>query len=317
MAWQSVGRRSRWAAILLVTWLGTAGAAVAPTYLGETLHYHIAYRGVLSPMSWTEVADAQLRTVPATVADPYGPTYQSTLSATSEHYGLVESLYPFRYRLRSIYSLGPDGTLAFERYKKTRKFRHDLVWIDRATERLLRYRADSGGEAAEQPPAPVPAVLKNWQEPGASYRLDTESTGPEQGVVPGLLDQLGLLQRLRTRLPAAGGQLELPVTDGKKRFMYRIRSTGQEALRAAGRIWDTRKLQVQALRITDQGAERPEGDPIEVWVGTGPEHVPVRLEKSVSLGRFVLELTAGTGAPAGASRRKHSETAPNPFFSEG
>ena len=296
-----------WAvAVWLLGWLasGQAQALEGPAFLGERLHYRLAYRGVLSPLGWTEVGDVVLRTAPRALPLGGREAYESSLFATTEHHAWVESLYPFRYRLRTLFALSPDGSLAFERFKQDRRLKHELVWVDRQKGRIQRYSLESGGEGPA--PARVPEPLAAWARPGERYRLDSARPLAAAEQAEGALDRLGLLQVLRQRLPAEGERLSLPVTDGRKRFLYRIRNQGRERLEAAGREWPTWRLRVEKVRLLEGGAERPDGEPATLWVGTGPRHVPVRLEEQIALGRVTMELVAAGTPPRLSAPRQPS-----------
>lgn len=259
--------------------------ADTPNFVGEKLYYRVSYQGLFSAFAQMTVADASLGTRFYPLPGQDHPLLESVLTVSSADYDFVETIYPFRYRLRTLYSLEPRGSLVFERIKRTRKLKHNLVWIDREHGGIHRFRPGTGGEG----PA-LPAALADWAGTRQLAYDKKRSVTLGQSMQPGLLDWLSLLQTLRAlpEPPAAG--VSLPVTDGRKQVIYEVRFEGEERLKVDGRWWDTRKYSFSAGKVLEKGQEPPDHNPILAWLSTGAERLPVRLENVHDVGSFVIEL---------------------------
>jgi hypothetical protein len=268
----------------------------------ETFNYRVYYQGLLSAMARVAIADVRLDI--ETPAD--SRLLVSTLSLSSEAYGLMDALYPIRYRLRALYSLEAGQLYAYERYKRTRKIKHDLVWVDERSG-LAHWLL-----AANQGGAYLPDELRPWF---AAKALRS----PEQGglAVPhGVLDRLTLLQALREQTPRQGQELVLPVTDGKQGFTYRITGEGRESLAIAGQPRDSWRLRIEGFTHQRNAAGEMERDhdPVYVWLSADERRIPLRFHADHDVGGFAVEwvpeavevnvvvtdqpLTQSTGSPA-------------------
>lgn len=253
----------------------------------EILGYRVYYKGWLSAMQELPIAEARLVTEPA----EQGRLQVSTLSLSSAAHDMVDAVYPIRYRLRSVYDRHQARLLAMERFKRTRRVKHDLAWVDETDGRLHYLRADAKASGP-----PVPDEVKTWL-------LDTRfgDAGKPAPVVPaGLLDRLALLQALRQRIPAPGQVLGLPVTDGPKLFRYEARLDGSESIQAGGRTWPAWRLRVDGYEQARQsGADgQPDHAPVYVWISRDPQRLPLRFHIDHRVGGFTVEWVPGDVAVA-------------------
>lgn len=264
---------------LMVSWL-IPGVLFAAQPATESLSYRVYYQGLLSAMSRLPIADATLQAT----ASGDGAVEVSTLSLSSAGYAVVDSLYPIRYRLRSLYGTEQGQLLAFERYKRTRKFKHDLAWLDAEAGQLHYLRAD---DDTATPAAQLPRRLRPWLSE-AAFRAASE---PPLAVAAGVLDRLSLLQRLRQQPPAAGQQQLLTLTDGRKYYRYRVTGVGRDSVTLAGRRLDAWRLRVEGFEVV-AGSERlgeAEHPPIDVWLSDDPRRLPLRLQIDHAVGEFTVD----------------------------
>lgn len=259
--------------------------AVPPSFVGEELYYQLSYRGLFTAFAEMSVADASLATRLLEVPGKDKPLLESVLTVSSADYDFIEALYPFRYRLRTLYRLDPQGSLAFERIKRTRKLKHDLVWVDREGGHIHRYRLGLKGEGPL-----LPVALAQWVGSSDLGYDDRRSVPLSPSLESGVLDWLSLLQALRGLPELPDNGLSLPVTDGRKQVIYQVQLEGAELLQANGRKWNTQKYSFTAGEVLDKGEEPPDHNPILVWLTVGPERMPVRLENVHDVGSFVIEL---------------------------
>jgi len=262
---------------------GTARAAAS-----ESLGYRVYYQGVLSAMQRVAIVEARLDSR----TPDQGGLQVSTLTLSSAGHPLVDSLYPIRYRLRAVADLASGRLLGFERYKHTRKTRQDLAWVTPDGSRVHYLRA---GVEARVTPAPLPPRLQPW--------LDKRGLQPVSDMslqaMPGVLDRLTLLQRLRRRPPAAGQPDTLWLTDGRKSYSYRVSRVGREWLDVAGRQWDAWKLRVEGYKRQpgSAGPGEPDHAPVTLWLSTAAPHLPLRFHIDHTVGAFTVDLLPARKPP--------------------
>jgi hypothetical protein len=173
--------------------------------------------------------------------------------------------------------------LAVERYKRGRRFKHDLAWVD-AREALVHYGRSSGGGVVVD----TPAVLKRWVS-DTTFRAVAQAPITS---VPGLLDRLTLLQQLRQRESTDGRPWTAVLTDGLKQYRYEITSLGLESLAMAEGPRDSLHLRVQGWEMLPDGelAAEPEHPPIDVWLSRDVQGLPLRLRIDHAVGVFSVDL---------------------------
>lgn len=254
----------------------------APAAVVEQLHFVATYQGIFSLGQTLPIADVVLR-----VAAPDGErTLRETeLSATSEAHGLVESLYPMRYRFRS-WSIGSaPGVVAFENLQKTKRLRHRLYLRDDSESgyRAVDLDAPAGREALRR--------LGEGADPSAARtRLR-------------LVDRLELLQRVRAGRLDAHTENRYPVTDGRAEMLYRVRVEGAEAVDLGSEAVAAWKVRLDGYERDADGRLVPAHEPLYFWFDQRPGHVPLRIESRHAIGLFRIELDPQRSVPVLAARR--------------
>lgn len=269
----------------------------------EHLGYRAYYQGLLSAMARIPIADIRLDNH----RDEVAGLRISTLSLTSEHHSLMEAFYPIRYQLRSIYSIADRQLLAYERYKRGRKVKHDLVLVD-ATAGTAGVMLSSGKEAAG-----LPAELLPW----LSSRHFADNGEQAVAVPDGVLDRLTLLQVARERLPAVGQVMPLKVTDGKKLFDYRVVNEGVEQLEIAGRAQDCWRLRIEGFLRKPDSEPEEDHEPVLIWLSADAHRIPVRFHSDAALGGFTVTLESEPLDFTVEMTEQPLRTAPPDAFDEG
>jgi hypothetical protein len=258
-------------------WLLVIGSVAGAAGGDESLNYRVHYEGLLSGMTRVAIADVSLYST----ATPELQVH--TLHLSSAGYGMVDALYPIRYRLRSLYHLSGKQLLAFERYKRGRKFKHDLAWVDAEHSRVRYLRADHKGQAAE-----LPRMARPWISE-APFVPVADTPSP---VAPGVLDRLILLQVVRQQVPATGKILTFSLTDGRKRYRYQVEWLGADRLELDGRGQQAWQLRVHGQEIDGNGNAVGEAAhaPIELWLSADSQRLPLRLQIDHAVGSFTVDL---------------------------
>lgn len=279
-------RKPLWLAALLgflCCWLAAGTVAAAPAFPGERLDYRVFYRGFLSVGKKLEMANATLRT--RTHRTKPGELYESNFWLTTEQHGFVDSLYPFRYRLRSFYRSPAQGTLFYSVFQKNKeKSQLQLYQADPAQLRLTRYRQVE--KAPANPNSPPAELLALLAEPGIFER---EKVFEPKGKPP-LVDLVCLLQTIRGKDLAKERQFRIVATDGGKAYAYAVTVEGEESAGLNDRTWDTWRLGVIEEKLEEQERKGTK-TAFQLWITRDAQRLPVRAEVKHKTGQFFMELS--------------------------
>lgn len=272
--------------VMLTSGLQAQSAArVEPAFVGETLYYQVFYRGLFSAFSRIPVANAMLSTQRYQAPGLSSPLLDTALTVSTAGYDFVEGLYPFRYRMRTLYQLSPQGSVAFERIKRTRKSKYDLVWVDRepGVQQAIIKRYRRGDTPVD---SVLPTPVAQWADTKAiSVHPKTRQPDGKNNVATDVLDWLSLLQAIRGLSELPSENVLLPVTDGNGQRNYRVSREGRETLVIGDRSWPAWRYSL--IKMSDNGED--ENNPIKVWLSTDERHLPLRLQTSHTVGRFIIE----------------------------
>lgn len=239
----------------------------------QTHHYEVSYRGVFSLGDDMPIATLSIATERA--ADGIR---QTRLTASSERYAVVESLYPIRYRFRSWADPDSGHLLGFETYEKTKRKKHRLYVRDDSavgTRKLDLTKGDGRDEIAQ---------LEAGIAPGA------ELSAP-------LFDRLGLLQQMRREPLRQGREFRLPVTTGREHIAYRVRVESAPVIQIEGQLLPSWKLRLDAFERDADGKESPAHRSAFIWLSRDEARIPLRAEVRHAIGLFSVRLTGE--APTG------------------
>ncbi len=184
----------------------------------------------------------------------------------------------------------------------------------------LLWRMRDGFEAtvATSPPAPSRFLLRQHEN---ERRRETSITAdPARRVLVGskkkhgraarvstvplardVHDPASLAYLIRTRGPELHARETYRVFTGTKTNEVTVTPAGDETIVVIGRSWRTRKLHL-ALRLDDSktGGMPPRIQEADLWISSGPERLPLRLQGSTDWGWVVIELVGRGAAPRNA-----------------
>ena len=252
--------------------------------VGEILYYEATYQGLFSAGQPLKIAAISLETGQPDADDP--KLFESVMRVTSQPYGLVEKHFPFRVRYRSLWSGRAPGVRAMEIYEKTRRTRHEIIWVDRKAGRMQRFRP-RGKHAGEHL---FPVLLQRWLPEGQSFRFHKYG---RHAVPPGMQDWLSMLQAVRNRELGPGKVFRYAATDGKHLYHYRVKVESRRLLAVDGRSLWTWKLRFDATEEGERGAAHR---PVYVWISDDRDRAPVQFESRHPLGRFTIRLSAAAAS---------------------
>lgn len=113
-------------------------------------------------------------------------------------------------------------------------------------------------------------------------------------IVPGTFDPLSVFFFARTVDMSVGMYIRKAVSDGKKMVVGQAKVVRREKIKVPAGKFDTFLLEPE---LADIGGvfEKSKEAKIQVWVTADERRIPVKIESSVSVGRFKGELVKATG----------------------
>lgn len=258
--------------------------ALALTFLNESLTFRAFYQGVFSEQKQIGIANISWDTSSIQMGETDEPAIETRMAVSSEAYKYVETLYPFRLVYRSLTLLDPVRSIAYEKYDSTEQHGRDLTWLNEESGVVLRFREGHKpeGKANRQ----LPVALENWGSQQQEYQYYKNA---QYKSTSGMVDRMALLQRIRGEQLSVGAKYKVPVTDGKHRYLYKVRVVSDEPLIAAGREWNALKIKFYGYHLKD-GEKIQDHKPLLVWLDNTPRRTPLRFEYRNAFGRFVINL---------------------------
>ena len=126
---------------------------------------------------------------------------------------------------------------------------------------------------------------------------------PKAATVPlerDVHDPASVAYLIRTRGPELRGSESYRVFSGSRTYDLTVAPIGDESIMTIGRSWRSRKLRL-ALRLDDDessGARQPRVQEATLWVSSGPERLPLRMQSQTYWGWVVVELVGRGRAPS-------------------
>ena len=258
--------------------------ALAMPFLNESLTYSAFYQGVFSAQKQIGIADVTWDTSSIQVGETGEPAIETRMVVSSEPYKYVETRYPLRLVYRSLILLDPVRSIAYEKYDSTEQHGRDLTWLNEISGVVLRFREghEPQGKATRQ----LPVALEKWGSQQQEYQYYKNA---RHKPLPGMVDRMALLQRIRGEELSVGARYKVHVTDGKDRYIYKVRVVSDKLFITAGREWNALKLKFYGYHIED-GKKIQNHKPLLVWLDNTPQRTPLRIEYRNAFGRFVINL---------------------------
>jgi len=293
-------RKSQGAVIIIL--LLCVNIAHAMPFDNESLTFHAYYQGPFSGQKQIGIADVHWQTQRVDL-NRFGKTaIETRMEVSSEAYGFVEKLYPFRLVYRSLLSLQPMRSIAYERYDSTDKHGRELTWLDAESSLALRFREGYAG--GRDTNSQLPSIIVRWGSQLQDYLFYRPA---QHKALPEMVDELALLQRIRGEQLSVGAQFKIPVTDGKRQYLYNVSVVASEPLTVSNKSWDALKIKFHGYRIKN-GEIKQDHDTVLVWLANTPQRTPLRFEHRNAIGRFVIDLQSLTTMGSVTNRNHYNKT---------
>jgi len=267
--------------ILLAVTLGSPGAPL----FAEQLCFQAQYEGLFSAGERWQIATVVLQQDQPGFAPPGAGEHLTQLGMWVSSAGnpVVEELFPFRLRYRSLVRNDFSATLAQERFKRTDRLQWELAWVDPIADRLVRYRNSAS----------------KWRVPGLAFDPAAWLGPTARALRPydqrewdsheEMMDRLALLQWVRQLSPTAGEQHRLPVWEGRRLYEYLVTVQGREAVPGSTSGDPAWKVSLDGYRLRDGQPDEAHAT-VTLWLEDAPARRPLRFEHQHAVGKFVISL---------------------------
>jgi len=262
----------------------------ADPQIDDRLEYRVSYQGGLTAMTWLDISDVVLETPKQTVTVNGEAAYKVLVKISSEQYKKMEHLYPFRYQLTSYFSSDLQRSILFDRRKKTRKERHEIIRFDWNEKRTERYKRRKPQQVVKSGEAGYSGEIKEMFRLLGYDAADFRRSGkPSQRLSINMLDRLSLLQAVRGQTFAVGDEMRFTIADGKKVLNYLVRVQTRESLEQDSQKRDLFKVRFDAFKA-GKWSGQPVHPAVFVWMTADAHKIPVRFVIDYALGRFAVQL---------------------------
>jgi hypothetical protein len=136
-------------------------------------------------------------------------------------------------------------------------------------------------------------VKFDWKNNQAQYSNFGEKEEPIT-LKPGSFDPLSAFYHARLNDFKENSEISVPVTDGKKNVIGRVKIVGREKVKLSSGTYDTYLLEPE---LKDIGGvfEKSKDAKIQVWITADERKIPVKIRSKVVVGSFVGELVSAEG----------------------
>jgi len=187
--------------------------------------------------------------------------YHFVMTARSNSF--IDTFYKVRERIDSYTDVGMTHSVLYKKKQREGNYRKDII------------------------------VYFDWKKNEARYTNFGKRRKPIT-ISPGAFDPLSVFYYSRLLELNVNGQVESPVTDGKRNVIGRGKIVKREKIKLDSGTYDTYLIEPELKEI--RGIFRKSKNAkLQVWVTADHRRIPVKLASKVSVGRFVGELVSASG----------------------
>jgi len=165
-------------------------------------------------------------------------------------------------------------------------------YTDLAFNRSIRY--GKKGTGSEQRDI---LVQFNWEKGIVRYSNFNAGRKPIT-IPPGTFDPLAAFYKLRCMDLGDKKEVQIPITDGKRSYMGRVKVLGQEAITCFNTTYDTYVITYDTYVITPErihlggGVKKSDKPTLRFWITTDERRLPVRIQSKVTVGSIIGDLVS-------------------------
>ncbi len=268
-----------------------------PFASGETLHYKLSYRGLLTSMIWATLADVKMTYLTDKKTPAQQSAYQFELSLSTENYTKAEIFQPVRYTYTTTLDRLKQRTVLVEEVDNGHNQSHDFLWLDwdHHMTQLFKKREkeqenfgflgldvrevwEKDGELA------IPAFLGEYPmlDEQTSYLIHKESGDKIDRSQ--ILDPLSLIYSLRSLnfWSELETDKEIAVAISDDIRLYHVKKLALEKLTVNGQSYKGMKYKIQ----TDER----KNNFYYVWLSDDEKKIPLRMAMDAPLGKLEIDL---------------------------
>ncbi|MCP3849927.1 MAG: DUF3108 domain-containing protein [Gammaproteobacteria bacterium] len=286
-------------ALIPNTWADEPAAEAFPFLSGETLHYKLSYRGLLTSMIWADLADVKMTYLTGKKTPEQKNAYQYELFLTTEHYSKAELFQPVRYTYTTTLDSTLQRVVLIEEVDNGRNQSHDFLWLDwenKATE-LFKKR-------------------EKKKQSNGFLGLDITEVWEKDGKlsIPAFFGDFPLLADQKTYLihKESGDKIEHSEILDPLSLIYSLRSidfdteTKHQNIRQISvavsddiRLYYVEKLSLEKISINGQSVQgtkykiqtdEKKDNFYYVWLSDDEKKIPLRMAMDAPLGKIEIDL---------------------------
>ncbi len=286
--------------LLLLSGAGILSASTAkvPSFsfsTGETLHYTLSYRGLLTSMIWADLADVKMTFRDNEQTPDKHSAYQFELYLSTQQYAKAELFQPVRYHYKTTLDSNFQRTVLVEEIDNGDNQSHKFLWLDWATResQLFKKRKKivlSSGFLGlkrkfvwEKDDAyALPDFLNHYPltDNKQSYLIH-KKVGDKLNYQQ-ILDPLSLIYSLRSIDFSVQKNFVKAVAVADDIRVYQVQQLNHELLMIHGKQRSAIKYRIHS----DEKKDRY----FYVWLSTDINKAPLRMSMDAPLGEIAIEL---------------------------
>lgn len=268
-----------------------------PFTSGETLHYKLSYRGLLTSMIWAALADVKMTYITDKKTPDQQNAYQFELFLSTENYTKAEMFQPVRYTYTTTLDSLKQRTVLVEEVDDGQNQSHEFLWLDwdRQMTQLFKKR-------------------EKEQEGVGFWGLDVKEVWEKDGelMIPDFLGSYPLLDDQHTYLihKESGDKIDRSQVLDPLSLIYSLRSlkfadnleAGKEVAVAVSddiRLYHVKKMALEKLSVNGQSyqgtkykiqTDEKKNNFYYVWLSDDEKKVPLRMAMDAPLGKLEIDL---------------------------
>jgi len=269
-----------------------------PFSSGETLHYQLSYRGLLTSMIWADIADAKIKFIANQITPEQHIGHQLILQLTTEKYTKSEIIHPVRYKYIATLDETMQRTILIEKKDSGASDSHEFLWLDwhnKETQHFKKREKEiiSFGLA-------WPEEEEIWEKDGKLNipvfldkfpLLDKNHTylihkGPGKKITTSkVLEPLSMIYSLRMLDTHSIQETTVAVLD--KISTYHIERIGLEEITTHDKKYQAVKYKIQR--------NKKKNKQFYIWLSNDERKIPLRIAMNAPLGDLEIQLVKISG----------------------
>ncbi len=269
-----------------------------PFSSGETLHYQLSYKGLLTSMIWADFADAKLMFYANRKTPEQQNGHQFVLHLSTENYTKAEMIHPVRYTYTATLDETIQRTILIEKIDTGASEQHEFFWLDWQNKETQLYKKRKKMQSSpdflwsnieevweKDGERDIPDFLKGFPllDESLSYLIHKNAGSKITGSQ--ILEPLSMIYNLRTLDIETIKDTPLVISDNIR--MYHIERIGLDEVDVNNTIYQAIKYKIQKQGKKDKH--------FYIWLSNDKTKIPLRIAMEAPLGKLHIQLTKITG----------------------